>query len=87
MSLIAEDSVYLHQNNTIMLISQSGNIIKKRRKLLGITQQDLADLAGVNINTVIRIEGNKINPSIEVVDSIAEILGMELKLEVKKPTE
>lgn len=87
MSLIAEDSVYLHQNNTIMLISQLGNIIKKRRKLLGITQQDLADLAGVNINTVIRIEGNKINPSIEVVDSIAEILGMELKLEVKKPTE
>ncbi len=70
-----------------MLIKELGNIIKERRKLLGITQQDLADLAGVNINTVIRIEGNKINPSIEVIHSIVEILGMELKLEVKKPTE
>ncbi|MEX1003588.1 MAG: helix-turn-helix domain-containing protein [Crocinitomicaceae bacterium] len=70
-----------------MLIKELGNTIKERRKLLGITQQDLADLAGVNINTVIRIEGNKINPSIEVVSSIAEILGMELKLEVRKSTE
>ncbi|MEO9531018.1 MAG: helix-turn-helix domain-containing protein [Crocinitomicaceae bacterium] len=70
-----------------MLIKELGNTIKERRKLLGITQQDLADLADVNINTVIRIEGNKINPSIEVINSIAQILGMELKLEVKKNTE
>lgn len=79
--------VYLQQNNSIMLIEELGNTIKERRKLLGITQQDLADLADVNINTVIRIEGNKINPSIEVINSIAQILGMELKLEVKKNTE
>ena len=70
-----------------MFIKELGNTIKERRKLLGITQQDLADLADVNINTVIRIEGNKINPSIEVINSIAEILGMELKLEVKKNNE
>lgn len=82
-----QNVVYLQQNNSIMLIKELGNTIKERRKLLGITQQDLADLADVNINTVIRIEGNKINPSIEVVNSIAQILGMELKLEVKKNTE
>ena len=59
-----------------MLISELGNSIRARRKTLGITQEDLADLAGVNINTVIRIEKGKINPSIEVVSAIVDVLGM-----------
>ena len=45
-----------------MLISELGNILKERRKTLGITQAHLADLAGVNTNTVIRIEKALINP-------------------------
>ncbi|MCK4920936.1 MAG: helix-turn-helix transcriptional regulator [Bacteroidales bacterium] len=61
-----------------------GNIIKERRKTLGITQKYLAELAGVNPNTVIRIETGIINPSVEIVNKIAEILGMELTLTVKK---
>ncbi len=67
-----------------MLISELGNSIRARRKTLGITQEDLADLAGVNINTVIRIEKGKINPSIEVVSAIVDVLGMELILQIKK---
>ena len=66
-----------------MFIQELGKEIKARRKTLGITQQDLADLAGVNINTVIRIEGAKINPTIEVVSAIADVLGMELRIEIK----
>jgi y4mF family transcriptional regulator len=67
-----------------MLISELGNSIRARRKTLEITQEDLADLAGVNINTVIRIEKGKINPSIEVVSAIVDVLGMELILQIKK---
>lgn len=67
-----------------MLIPELGNSIRARRKTLGITQEDLADLAGVNINTVIRIEKGKINPSIEVVSAIVDVLGMELVLQIKK---
>jgi len=67
-----------------MLIAELGNSIKARRKTLGITQVHLADLAGVNIDTIIRIENGKINPSIEVVNAIVDVLGMEITLTIKK---
>lgn len=67
-----------------MLIQDLGNIIKERRKIIGITQKHLAELAGVNVNTIIRIENGLINPSIEVINSIADILGMDLILTIKK---
>lgn len=67
-----------------MLIEALGEKIKERRKTLGITQKHLAELAGVNPNTIIRIENGKINPTIEVVNSIADVLGMELTISVKK---
>lgn len=66
-----------------MLITELGNTIRERRKTLKITQKFLAELADVNINTIIRIENGMINPSIEVVNRIAEVLGMELTLAVK----
>ena len=67
-----------------MLIEELGNTIRGRRKTLGITQKHLAELAEVNTNTIIRIERGKINPTIEVVNSIADVLGMELSISVKK---
>lgn len=67
-----------------MLTEELGNTIRGRRKTLGITQKHLAELAEVNTNTIIRIESGKINPTIEVVNSIAEVLGMELSISVKK---
>ena len=67
-----------------MLITELGKIIKERRKTLGITQVHLAELAGLNPNTIIRIEKGKINPGIGVINNIADILGMELTLAVKK---
>lgn len=69
-----------------MLISEIGTTLKERRKLLGITQKHLAELADVNINTVARIEKGTINPGIEVVNTIAEVLGMELTISIKKIT-
>lgn len=67
-----------------MLIKELGNTIRARRKTLGITQVHLAELAEVNPNTIIRIENGKINPTIQVINRIAEILGMELSLSVKQ---
>ena len=67
-----------------MFIKELGNTIKERRKTLRITQAHLAELAGVNVNTIIRIENGRINPTIGIVNRIAEILGMEFTLDVKK---
>ncbi|MGF1583783.1 MAG: helix-turn-helix domain-containing protein [Bacteroidales bacterium] len=62
-----------------------GEQIKNRRKVLRITQPDLAEMAGISINTVYKIERGQANPTIRILNKIAEILGLELKLSVKQP--
>ena len=68
-----------------MLVSDIGKQIKERRGTLGITQPDLAEMAGISINTLYKIETGQGNPTVKVLNKIAEILGMELTLTVKKP--
>jgi len=67
-----------------MLAKELGVMIKQRRKELGITQPDLAELAKVGLNTLYTLEKGKGNPSLEVINKLTEVLGMELKLEIKK---
>ena len=61
-----------------------GEIIKSRRKLLRISQRDLAAWAGVGINTLTKIERGEANPTVKVLSKILNILGMELSCQVKK---
>ena len=67
-----------------MLVEEIGAAIKARRKLLGLTQTHLADLADVSINTLYKIERGQTNPTLEVLEKILEVLGMELELKIKK---
>lgn len=69
-----------------MLATTIGESIKSRRKELGITQPHLAELAQVSTNTLYKLERGQGNPSLEVLNKLAEVLGMELKLEVKNLT-
>jgi len=62
-----------------------GEQIKKRRRVLRITQPDLAEMAGISINTLYKIERGQANPTIQILNKIIEILGMEIKIEVKQP--
>ena len=48
------------------------NEIKKRRKLLGLTQKEIAALAGVSQSLITKIESGKIKPS---YDNVRKILG------------
>jgi y4mF family transcriptional regulator len=63
--------------------STIGKAIRERRKELGITQPALAELAGVNVNTVVRLERGVTNPTLEVLVRIGEVLGMEVTMQVK----
>ena len=67
-----------------MLVHQLGKIVKIRRKELGVTQPHLAELANISTNTLYKLEKGEANPSLEVLNKLAEVLGMELRLEVKK---
>lgn len=60
------------------------SIIKERRFLLGLTQQDLADYAGLSLRIIKSIEAGKANPSVATLSKIAEVLGLELRLKVKE---
>ena len=61
--------------------------IKERRSLLGITQQDLADISGVGLRTIKAIETNNGNPSVNTLLKILDVLGMQLNINIKNPVE
>lgn len=70
-------------NHTEMWIKDFGIVIKSRRKALKITQPYLAGLAKISVNTLYKIERGAANPTLEVIEKIADVLGMQMKLEVK----
>lgn len=57
--------------------------IKERRMRLGISQQDLAEFAGVGTATVKDIERGKGNPSLQTLQKLLEVLGLEMTLQVR----
>ena len=61
-----------------------GKSIKLRRKALHVTQFQLADLAGISINTLYKIERGQANPTLSTLEKIADTLGMELCMKVKE---
>ena len=58
--------------------------MKSRRKTLGISQQDLAEIAEVSLATVKDIERGQGNPSLRTVQKILDVLGMEINYQVRK---
>lgn len=68
-------------NKTSMYIKE---VMKDQRKKLGISQQDLAEMADVGITTIKQIEAGKGNPSLSTIEKILEVLGMEIKYEVRQ---
>lgn len=59
--------------------------ISARRKNLGISQNDLAEMSSVSLATIKNIERGKGNPSFETVEKILAVLGMEILLKVRSP--
>ncbi len=82
-----EEPLILSKNHTIVLVEQIGTIIKARRKSLGLTQPHLAELADISINTLYKLERGQNNPTLEVLEKLTEVLGLELVLQVKKMTD
>ena len=58
--------------------------LRQRRETLGVTQVKLAELSGVGIRTINLIESGAHNASVDTINKLANVLGMELKLEIRK---
>ena len=70
-------------NFIIMKIDEIGSFIAKRRKALKVNQRELASLCGVSEHALCNLERGSGNPTMRLVDSVADALGLEMKLVVK----
>lgn len=58
--------------------------IKDERKRLGVTQEMLADVAGVSVSSIKLIEQGKMNPTIQMLELLLDCLGLELTVKQKE---
>ena len=72
----AHDVIYF----IIMKIAEIGSYIERRRKSLRITQRNLAMLCGVSEHALCSLERGEGNPTFEVLERVADALGLELRL-------
>lgn len=56
-----------------------GATIRAARKSTGLTQADVADLAGISERTLRDIESGAGSPSLAAVAKVANVLGLHLK--------
>jgi len=61
-----------------------GHIIKDRRKELSMEQTDLQDYAQVGSTTLSKLEMGKLNITIDNLEKITEVLGLEIIIKVKE---
>ena len=66
-----------------MAFGRLGMQIRTRRKQLQITQPVLAELAGISVNTLYKIERGQANPTLEVLEKITDVLGLEIVVRLK----
>jgi y4mF family transcriptional regulator len=66
-----------------MNLREIGLLLKNRRKELGLDQRNLARLSGVSTHSLSDIELGKGNPTLERLSGIADVLGLEITIQVK----
>jgi transcriptional regulator with XRE-family HTH domain len=60
--------------------------VKDRREALHVTQEKLAELAGVGLRTLKQFESGKGNPTLLTIQKLSDVLGMEVCLKIKNIT-
>jgi transcriptional regulator with XRE-family HTH domain len=58
--------------------------IRRRRAMLQVTQETLAELSGVSLRTVKQFESGKGNPTLGTLVKLTDVLGLEVSLTVKQ---
>lgn len=61
-------------------VTQIGSVIKATRKEYGLTQQQLADLAGVSDRTVRTLEQGGLGPTLRSLLAVTGTLGLKVEV-------
>jgi len=67
-----------------MILTQIGEAIRIRRKLLQLTQEDLSEMSEVSIRTIHLIENGSGNPSFNTLYQLFQVLGLDLSINIKE---
>ena len=59
------------------------SIIKQRREIMQVTQENLAELSGVGLRTLKQFESGKGNPTLLTIHKLLDVLGMEICFKIK----
>ena len=64
--------------------SEIGKEIRLRRETLGVTLQQLADLTGIGINTLSRLERGVGGVTLKTLLAVIQTLGLKLGMETER---
>jgi len=67
-----------------MHVVELAKLIKKRRKTLGINQEQLAELSEIGLRTIKGLESGNTNPTLKTVITILDVLGLALTIKTQK---
>lgn len=74
-------SVNMHERAQLSI----GQQVRARRRHLGLTQAQLAELAGVAVRTVHQIEHDKPSLQLDSLQAVLDTLGLELTVGLRRP--
>lgn len=74
--------IFIKMNLTLDNLSQH---LRRRRRELGVTQADLARLAGLSLHGVSDIETAKGNPTLETLLKLLDALGLRIVIQPESP--
>ena len=64
--------------------SKIASAIKARRLELSLSQQDVSEMSAIALRTVNALETGQSSVNLKNISAIADVLGLELRLELKK---
>ena len=67
-----------------MTKTEIGQKIKERRKIMSMSQSQLANYTGLSVVTLSQIESGKANPSLDTLNEIFHFLNLEIIIVAKK---
>lgn len=67
-----------------MKLAEIAKAFRSRRESLNLRQEDLAEMSGVATKTIHSVEAGSGNPSLQTLLKLAEVLGLEIVVQVKK---
>jgi len=62
------------------------NALKTRRRELNLSQLQVAELADLSINTINKMENEESSPTLDTLEKVASVLGLEITTTKKQIT-